>query len=214
MLVVGLTGGIGSGKSEVARQFAALGVEVADADVAAHAVTAVGEPGYVAVLAAFGSARPPPDGNLDRAWLRADRVRRPRSARAARGDPASARPRAARRRGRRVGTEPTASWSCPLLLERGGRAIARGPGAGRRLPGGRAGAPRDAPQRPHRRRSARDHGDATVARQARLAQADDVIDNGGARSARRAAGASACDAVVSRTSPRARLNREPRSRGQ
>ena len=38
--VVGLTGGIGSGKSEVTRAFAALGVPVADADDAAHAVTA------------------------------------------------------------------------------------------------------------------------------------------------------------------------------
>jgi len=71
MLRVGLTGGIGSGKSEVARQFAALGAEIADADVAAHAVTAKGEAGYVAVVAAFGDRATAPDGNLDRAWLRA-----------------------------------------------------------------------------------------------------------------------------------------------
>lgn len=70
MLRVGLTGGIGSGKSEVARQFAGLGVEVADADVAAHAVTARGEAGYDAVVAAFGPRAVARDGNLDRAWLR------------------------------------------------------------------------------------------------------------------------------------------------
>ena len=71
MLRVGLTGGIGSGKSEVARQFAALGAEIADADVAAHEVTAKGEPGYAAVIAAFGERARAADGSLDRGWLRA-----------------------------------------------------------------------------------------------------------------------------------------------
>ncbi len=70
MLLVGLTGGIGSGKSEVARRFADLGVEVADADVAAHALSARGEPGYRAVVAAFGERALAADGTLDRAWLR------------------------------------------------------------------------------------------------------------------------------------------------
>ena len=68
--VVGLTGGIGSGKSEVAEAFAALGVDVADADVAAHAVTARGEPGFDAVITAFGARARAADGQLDRAWLR------------------------------------------------------------------------------------------------------------------------------------------------
>jgi len=68
--VVGLTGGIGSGKSEVTRAFAALGVEIADADAAAHAVTAQGEAGHDAVVAAFGAQACGPDGNLDRGWLR------------------------------------------------------------------------------------------------------------------------------------------------
>ena len=71
MFRVGLTGGIGSGKSEAARLFAALGADVADADVVAHAVTARGEPGYLAVIAAFGERARAPDGSLDRAWLRA-----------------------------------------------------------------------------------------------------------------------------------------------
>ncbi len=68
--LVGLTGGIGSGKSVVARAFAARGVEIADADDAAHAATARDTPGYQAILDAFGSKACGPDGNLDRAWLR------------------------------------------------------------------------------------------------------------------------------------------------
>jgi dephospho-CoA kinase len=68
--VVGLTGGIGSGKTEVARLFESLGVEVADADAAAHAVTAAGEAGHGAVVGAFGAQARAADGSLDRAWLR------------------------------------------------------------------------------------------------------------------------------------------------
>jgi dephospho-CoA kinase len=68
--VVGLTGGIGSGKSEVGRAFAGLGVEIADADAAAHAVSARGSPGHAAVAAAFGPEAVGSDGELDRAWLR------------------------------------------------------------------------------------------------------------------------------------------------
>ena len=70
MLVVGLTGGIGSGKSEVARAFGALGVESEDADAIAHAIMAPGQPGHAAVAAAFGPAAVRPDGTLDRDWLR------------------------------------------------------------------------------------------------------------------------------------------------
>jgi dephospho-CoA kinase len=69
--VVGLTGGIGSGKSEVAKAFVALGADLADADEAAHAVTAPGQPGHRAVLAAFGPQAAAADGSLDRSWLRA-----------------------------------------------------------------------------------------------------------------------------------------------
>jgi dephospho-CoA kinase len=69
-LVVGLTGGIGSGKSAVADAFAARGADVADTDRLAHALTAPGQPGHAAVLAAFGPAFRCPDGTLDRARLR------------------------------------------------------------------------------------------------------------------------------------------------
>lgn len=68
--VVGLTGGIGSGKTEVSRAFAELGADVADADAVAHAVSAKGEAGYRAVCEAFGAQCCGPDGELDRGWLR------------------------------------------------------------------------------------------------------------------------------------------------
>ena len=69
-LVVGLTGGIGTGKSAVAEAFAALGTDVTDADRLAHALTAPGQPGHAAVLAAFGPEFGRPDGTLDRARMR------------------------------------------------------------------------------------------------------------------------------------------------
>jgi len=68
--VVGLTGGIGSGKSKVARAFADLGVDIADADQGAHAVTAKGEAGHRAVVDLFGSNALATNGTLDRGWIR------------------------------------------------------------------------------------------------------------------------------------------------
>jgi dephospho-CoA kinase len=68
--VVGLTGGIGSGKSAVADAFATLGVDVTDTDRLAHALTAPGAPGQAAILTAFGPDYRRPDGTLDRSRLR------------------------------------------------------------------------------------------------------------------------------------------------
>jgi dephospho-CoA kinase len=67
---IGLTGGIASGKSEVARLFQALGVVVADADQAAREAVAAGSAGLAEVVAAFGVEVLAADGSLDRAKMR------------------------------------------------------------------------------------------------------------------------------------------------
>jgi dephospho-CoA kinase len=69
LLNVGLTGGIGAGKSEVTRRFAALGATIIDADALAREVVAVGTPGLDAVLGEFGEAMRGPDGGLEREKL-------------------------------------------------------------------------------------------------------------------------------------------------
>jgi dephospho-CoA kinase len=69
-LVVGLTGGIGSGKSAVASAFASLGVEIVDADVLAHRLSAPGQPGYAAIRAQFPDIALQAGGEIDRAQLR------------------------------------------------------------------------------------------------------------------------------------------------
>ncbi|MES2153469.1 MAG: dephospho-CoA kinase [Pseudomonadota bacterium] len=68
---VGLTGGIGCGKSTVADLFAAHGASLVDTDQLAHALTAPGGAAMPALVAAFGPACATPDGALDRAWMRA-----------------------------------------------------------------------------------------------------------------------------------------------
>jgi dephospho-CoA kinase len=69
MLRVGLTGGIGAGKSEVSRRLAALGAVVVDADLIAREVVAPGTEGLTAVVAEFGPEVLLPDGSLDRPKL-------------------------------------------------------------------------------------------------------------------------------------------------
>ena len=68
--IIGLTGGVASGKSEVALRFAALGVTVADADVAARVAVEPGSEGLAEVVAAFGPQVLRPDGALDRGAMR------------------------------------------------------------------------------------------------------------------------------------------------
>lgn len=69
MLTVGLTGGIGSGKSTTAAQLRSLGATVIDADVVAREVVEPGTPTLAAVAARFGADVVRPDGSLDRAGL-------------------------------------------------------------------------------------------------------------------------------------------------
>ncbi|MEO8847635.1 MAG: dephospho-CoA kinase [Casimicrobiaceae bacterium] len=79
MRLIGLTGGIGSGKSAVADAFRALGVEVVDADQVAHELSARGHEGYQAIVDAFGESVLDPAGTLDRDRLRALVFADPRS---------------------------------------------------------------------------------------------------------------------------------------
>jgi len=69
VLRVGLTGGIGSGKSEVSRRLAAQGAVVIDADLIAREVVEPGTDGLAEVVEAFGPGVLRPDGGLDRARL-------------------------------------------------------------------------------------------------------------------------------------------------
>ncbi|MHB9800977.1 dephospho-CoA kinase [Pseudomonas sp. MT3] len=68
--ILGLTGGIGSGKSAAAEHFAALGVHMVDADHAARWVVEPGRPALAKIVDRFGDAVLLPDGQLNRAALR------------------------------------------------------------------------------------------------------------------------------------------------
>lgn len=69
MLKIGLTGGIGAGKSEVSRLFAARGAVIVDSDLIAREVVAPGTDGLAAVVAEFGPQVLREDGTLDRPAL-------------------------------------------------------------------------------------------------------------------------------------------------
>ena len=70
MFVLGLTGGIGSGKSAVATCFKGYGIKVVDADIAARKVVEPGMPALQAIAAHFGDKVLQADGTMDRAALR------------------------------------------------------------------------------------------------------------------------------------------------
>lgn len=71
MLRVGLTGGIGCGKSVVAQNFAALNIPFIDADCIAHQLTTADSPVLDIIEAAFGKDARASNGELNRSWLRA-----------------------------------------------------------------------------------------------------------------------------------------------
>ncbi|HEY6299505.1 MAG TPA: dephospho-CoA kinase [Candidatus Binatus sp.] len=69
MLTIGLTGGIGSGKSTVAQMLGEFGAPILDADKVAHSTYAPGAPAYDVVVAAFGADIVAPDRTIDRKKL-------------------------------------------------------------------------------------------------------------------------------------------------
>ncbi|WML89786.1 dephospho-CoA kinase [Thiothrix lacustris] len=70
MLKVGLTGGIGCGKSTAVRRFRELGVPVIEADLIAREVVAIGQPALDEIATLFGHQALQGDGSLNRSWLR------------------------------------------------------------------------------------------------------------------------------------------------
>lgn len=177
--VVGLTGGIASGKSAVAREFAARGVHVADADVAARAAVAPGSEGLSELVAAFGGGILDAAGALDRAAMRR-RIFEDDAARRALEAIVHPRVRAALHAECSAAPGPYAVAAIPLLAEVGGRKAY--PWLARILVV-------DAPVETQRARLlARDGIDAALAdrmigaqatRAQRLAIADDVLANTG-----------------------------------
>ena len=177
--VIGLTGGVASGKSEVTRRFEALGVHVADADVVARAVVEPGRPALARIAERFGAGILLADGRLDRRRLREQIFSDPQ----ARADlEAITHPaiRLALEHECRAAAGPYAIAAIPLLAEAGGRAAY--PWLGRILVV-------DAPVELQRARLMRRDGvdealagrmiAAQVSREARLAIADDVLVNDG-----------------------------------
>jgi|TARA_R110001599_G_scaffold33851_19_gene109110 dephospho-CoA kinase len=69
-LIIGITGGIGSGKTAVTDRFARQGITVVDADLAARIVVEPGTPALAAIARRYGSELLQGDGSLDRAALR------------------------------------------------------------------------------------------------------------------------------------------------
>ena len=118
MFVVGITGGIGSGKTAVSDRFAARGIRVVDADLASRAVVEPGRPALEDIRRHFGAEVITTDGQLDRAALRArvfadaeerhwlERLLHPRIAEEL-------------RRGLAAADSPYAVLVSPLLLEAG-----------------------------------------------------------------------------------------------
>jgi dephospho-CoA kinase len=118
--IIGLTGGVASGKSAVETCFRALGVAVADADAAARDAVAVGSDGLAEVVARFGPDVLDADGQLDRPAMRR-RVFADPNARRRLEAIVHPRVRKALADACRAASGPYAVASIPLLAEGGGR---------------------------------------------------------------------------------------------
>lgn len=176
MFVVGVTGGIGSGKTTATDYFAALGIDVVDADIASRVVVEPGKPALAAIADHFGASILQADGALDRAALRQRIFQDPKEKQWLEAllhpliqQHISEQLQAAK--------SPYAILVSPLLIEGG-----QSKGCDRVLV-------IDAPETLQLRRTvARDNNDpdqvqriidAQASRQARLDQADDVVENAG-----------------------------------
>jgi dephospho-CoA kinase len=116
--VVGLTGGIGSGKSAAADEFARLGATVVDTDAIAHELTAPGGTALPRIKALFGTAFMRPDGAMDRAAMRSRVFSDPAAKRSLEG---LLHPMIREESARRIAaaTGPYAVHVVPLLIESG-----------------------------------------------------------------------------------------------
>jgi len=177
MFVVGLTGGIGCGKSAVTDCFAALGVPIIDADVVARAVVEPGQPALREIVQQFGTDALCPDGTLNRAWLREHIFSNPDAKSTLEGI-LHPRIRAEMRRRLDEFETPYAIFSIPLLFETG-----QDKGVDRIL------VVDCAPELQISRVTRRDQASeaqtksiiaSQIDRKSRLAKADDIIDNSGA----------------------------------
>ncbi|MFC5577207.1 dephospho-CoA kinase [Lysobacter niabensis] len=119
--IIGVTGGVASGKSEVTRRFEALGVAVADADIAARTAVAPGSQGLASIVAEFGESVLAGDGSLDRTAMR-QRVFNDEAARRRLESIVHPLVRAQLRHECEAATGPYAIAAIPLLAEGGGRA--------------------------------------------------------------------------------------------
>jgi dephospho-CoA kinase len=206
-LSIGLTGGIASGKSTVARMFCELGAALVDTDEISRDVVAPGEPGLTAVREAFGPAVIDEHGALDRAALRRIVFDQPAERRRLE---AILHPliRAQAIAALRKVTGPYVLVAVPLLLETGFNEL-----VDRVLV---VDCPREMQlarlmQRDGiRRETATAMLAAQATRQQRLALADDVIDNSGEFDATRAQ----VEALHARYIERARVYRSPQARAE
>ena len=119
--IIGVTGGVASGKSEVTRRFEAMGVVIADADVAARTAVAPASAGLRAVVDVFGTSVLAPNGSLDRIAMRR-RVFGDETARRQLESIIHPLVRAQLQRECEAAAGPYAMAAIPLLTEGGGRA--------------------------------------------------------------------------------------------
>jgi dephospho-CoA kinase len=119
-LIVGLTGGVASGKSEVTRRLQARGITVADADIVARQIVEPGQPALERIVAAFGPGVLQADGVLDRRQLR-ERIFADPQARQALEAITHPAIRAELLAQCQAATGPYAIAAIPLLAEGGGR---------------------------------------------------------------------------------------------